>query len=61
MNQTRDGNGRSDPQGGANPAHLVLKDREVLDDISIAEIQIARGEGVPHDEARRQVLEIIRR
>jgi hypothetical protein len=31
-----------------------------MDDISTAEAQIARGEGVEHDEARRLVLARIR-
>lgn len=34
---------------------------EVLEDIRIAEAQIARGEGVEHDEARQQVLARLRR
>ena len=34
---------------------------EVLEDIRVAEEQIARGEGVPHDEALRVVLSRLRR
>lgn len=34
---------------------------EVLDDIRVAEEQIARGEGIEHDQAREQVLARLRR
>ena len=34
----------------------LLERAEVLEDIRIAEEQIARGEGIEHDEAKRQVL-----
>ncbi len=34
---------------------------EVLEDIRLAEEQVARGEGVEHDEARRRVLARLRR
>lgn len=34
---------------------------EVLEDIRLAEQQVARGEAVEHDEARRQVLARLRR
>jgi hypothetical protein len=33
---------------------------EVVDDIRVAEEQIARGEGVEHDEARRGILARLR-
>jgi hypothetical protein len=33
----------------------------VLEDVRIAEEQIARGEGVAHDEAKRRVLTRLRR
>ena len=34
---------------------------EVLEDIRLAEEQVSRGEGVEHDEAKRQVLARLRR
>lgn len=34
---------------------------EVLEDIRVAEAQFARGEGIDHDEAKRQVLARLRR
>lgn len=34
---------------------------EVLEDIRLAEEQVARGEGVEHNEAKRQVLARLRR
>lgn len=34
----------------------LLERAEVLEDIRIAEEQIAAGEGVEHEEAKRQVL-----
>jgi prevent-host-death family protein len=34
---------------------------EVLEDIRLAEEQVARGEGVEHDEAKRHVLARLRR
>ncbi len=39
----------------------LVEREEVLEDIRIAEAQIARGEGVEHDEAREQVLARLRR
>ena len=34
---------------------------EVLEDIRVAEDQFARGEGIDHDDAKRQVLARLRR
>jgi len=34
----------------------LVERAEVLEDIRIAEEQVARGEGIEHDEAKRQVL-----
>jgi hypothetical protein len=34
---------------------------EVLNEIRVAEEQISRGEGIEHDEARRQVLARLRK
>jgi prevent-host-death family protein len=39
----------------------LLERAEVLEDIRIAEEQVARGEGIEHDEAKRQVLARLRR
>lgn len=39
----------------------LVERAEVLEDIRVAEEQIARGEGVEHDEAKRQVLARFRR
>lgn len=39
----------------------LVERAEVLDDIRVAEEQIARGEGIEHEEARRQVLARLRR
>lgn len=35
----------------------LLEELELLRDIHVAERQVADGEGVPHDAARRQVLD----
>ena len=52
QHRTQDGS-----RAQTEPAEMALElDSEVLDDISIAEGQLARGEGVPHDEALRAVL-----
>ncbi len=41
-----------DPQSSAPPP--LGEDCEVLEDIRVAEEQVARGEGVEHDEAKEQ-------
>ena len=37
----------------------LLEELELLRDLHTAERQLARGEGVPHDRARRQVLDAL--
>lgn len=37
----------------------LLEELELLRDIQVAEQQLAAGEGVPHDEARRQVVDAL--
>ncbi len=46
------------PEGGSEVLG-VDEVAELLREIEIAERQIAAGEGIPHDEARRQLLERI--
>jgi antitoxin YefM len=39
----------------------LVERAEVLEDVRVAEEQIARGEGIEHEEAKRQVLARLRR
>ena len=57
---TQHGRGAAVLLGVAEYERLVER-TEVLEDIRVAEEQIARGEGIEHDEAKRQVLARLRR
>lgn len=39
----------------------LLDELELLRDVRIAEAQLARGEGIPHEEAKARVLSALRR
>jgi antitoxin YefM len=39
----------------------LLDRAELADDIRTAEAQLDRGEGVPHDTAREQILSLLRK
>jgi len=57
---TQHGRGAAVLIGVAEYERLVER-AEVLDDIRMAEEQVARGEAIEHDEAMRQVLARLRR
>jgi len=57
---TQHGRGAAVLVGVAEYERLVER-AEVLEDIRVAEEQIARGEGIEHEEARRQVMARLRR
>ena len=46
---------------GVTEYERLVERAEVLDDIRVAEEQVARGEVVEHEEAKRQVLARLRR
>ena len=46
---------------GVSEYERLVERAEVLDDIRVAEEQVARGEGIEHDDAQRQVLARLRR
>jgi len=39
----------------------LVERAELIEDIQVAEAQLARGEGIPHDEAKDRVLSRLRR
>lgn len=45
---------------GATEYEALIDELEVLRDISLSERQLAEGRGVPHEEVRAQLLEIVR-
>jgi hypothetical protein len=46
---------------GEHDRERLIKAAEILEDIRVAEEQIARGEGVEHDEAKHRILARLRR
>jgi antitoxin YefM len=45
---------------GAAEYEALIEELEVLRDISISERQLAEGKGVPHEEVKAHLLEIVR-
>ena len=45
---------------GAAEYEALIEELEVLRDISISERQLAEGKGIPHEEVKAQLLEIVR-